>query len=260
MTGPIHKSSPTQHSDPPPEDGRVLDRTRGSTSDAQADERLIAETTRLYRRYQTEVVEAFNLCPWAKRAREDDRVVLWVCLESLPTGHTLLPILDQWERDDSVEIGIALFPNFAGDRRAFERLATDTMRADADRRHLHSAPFVLAAFHPQAPLSLDSAERLIPYLRRTPDPTLQVVRVSSLERVRNGETSGTQYVDPSQLDLTKLQVTRPLRERIAEANLATVDQDPERLAKVIDLIQSDHRSSRRRLLDDRTGDTADAPG
>ena len=71
---------------------------------------------------------------------------------------------------------------------------------------------------------LGDAERLIPYLRRSPYPTIQVVRRTALDRVRGGADEGTAYLDLSlvaSLDMQK-PVSPPLRERIAKANLATV--------------------------------------
>ena len=42
---------------------------------------LEAEALRVYRRYQREVVEALNLCPWAERARLEGRVTERVLLQ-----------------------------------------------------------------------------------------------------------------------------------------------------------------------------------
>ena len=58
------------------------------------------------------------------------------------------------------------------------------------------SPFAMAAFHPDAAADLDDPERLIPFLRRTPDPTIQLVRQEALERVRGRHPQGTAFVDP----------------------------------------------------------------
>jgi len=87
-----------------------------------------------------------------------------------------------------------------------------------------SAPFALAAFHPDARADLSDPERAIPFLRRTPDPTIQLVRYEALESVREGFNEGTQFIDVKALmtlDWTR-EDTLPLRERIARANLRTV--------------------------------------
>ncbi len=213
-----------------------------------------AETLRLYRRYQLEVVEGLNLCPWAKRARLDGRVRQWVCLSEYPSTTEVLAKMDEWKNEENVEIGLVIFPNCAASRSDFERFANQTLHADAERSGLRSTTFVLAAFHPDAPFDAGSAERLIPFLRRTPDPTLQIVRVSALERVRQGESAGTQFIDTSKLDLTSLsfQPSGPaLRERVAKANLDTISAMGEADAR--EVIEDIHRDRAQRRDDEHSG-------
>lgn len=191
--------------------------------DTETRRRWVTETLRLYARYQTEFVEAFDLCPWAKRARLDGHVDVQVCLDQTLRVQAVLDQLDVWVANEATEIGILIFPACQVERDELERFATQCMAADAARLGLQSAEFVLAAFHPQAPLQLEPPERLVPFLRRSPDPTLQFVRTRALQRVRRGETSGTQFVDPSTLDLSVLlKGSGPsLRERIMAANRDT---------------------------------------
>ena len=85
-------------------------------------------------------------------------------------------------------IGLAIFPRVACTVGAWESFAERVRRTHADN------PFLAAAFHPdyRAPgetldATLDAA-RLVPFIRRTPDPTLQLVRASLVDRLR-GEVS-----------------------------------------------------------------------
>lgn len=196
---------------------------------------LEEETRRLYERYQTEVVEAFGLCPWARTARISGNTALLV-KRGQQTAPSLLHALEEAQQSTS-EIVLLLLPEYMESRLEFERLTAELIRLDALRYQLRSPPFALAAFHPAADDRPDAtrpsqAERLIPFLRRTPDATLQLVRLTALERVRKGESEGTQFVDPAQLDLTKL-LTSPvqtssrlsLRRRIAVTNQATLAGD-----------------------------------
>jgi len=93
---------------------------------------------------------------------------------------------------------------------------------DAARRELGAAPFALAAFHPEAPPRVDDPERLIPFLRRTPDPTIQLVRRDVLERVRGPQ--GTGFIDVAMLTPRALlaEPEETLRRTIAKTNLETV--------------------------------------
>lgn len=187
-------------------------------------EALANEAIRLYRRYQSEIVEALNLCPWAERARTEGRVRERV-VEWLPTDvGAALEAIDELARDQDVEIGLLLFPTARAPRAEFERYVSRLADEDAKIRELGTAPFAMAAFHPDAEADLSDPERLISFLRRTPDPTIQLVRCETLDRVRGGFSDGTAFVDVN--FLTTLDKTRedtlPLRQRIARANLRTV--------------------------------------
>lgn len=223
----------------------------------------IAETLRLYTRYQTEFVEALDLCPWAKRARLDGHVDVQVCLDQQLHVQAVLDQLDVWVGSEVTEIGILIFPACRVERDELERFATQCMAADAARLGLQSAQFVLAAFHPQAPLHLEPPERLVPFLRRSPDPTLQFVRARALERVRRGESSGTQFVDPSTLDFSALlKGSGPsLRERIMAANRDTFQRvGVSAVNDVLDAVFSDHARVRAQLPAlPHKGDRAERP-
>lgn len=188
------------------------------------DDALRHEAIRLYRRYQTEIVEALKLCPWAERARLDGRVREEVVLATELDPEPALAAIDALARDERVEIGLLLFPRLRVGLEAFERFVSELLTKDAERRELGTAPFALAAFHPDARADLSDPERAIPFLRRTPDPTIQLVRYEALESVREGFNEGTQFIDVKvlmTLDWTR-DDTLPLRERIARANLRTV--------------------------------------
>jgi hypothetical protein len=189
-----------------------------------ADDAMPREALRLYRRYQHEIVEAFKLCPWAERARLDGRTAERVVPASDPGPAAILEVIDELEADERVEVGLLLFPRVSLGRPAFERFVAGIVRDEAARRADRAATFAMAAFHPEAAPDLGHPERLIPFLRRTPDPTIQLVRMSALERVRTGPYEGTQFIDITRLASAGLTAedTLPLRERIARANLRSV--------------------------------------
>jgi hypothetical protein len=115
------------------------------------------------------------------------------------------------------------------------------------RHALGEIPFVMAAFHPDASPDLAGAERLIPFLRRTPDPTLQLLRTTEVERVRSGSPQGTQFFDASVHDAFT-ESPPPLRERIARANLATAQRlGIDELTRRLDEIRRDRDDAYRSL-------------
>jgi hypothetical protein len=191
---------------------------------------LVAEALRVYRRYAIEIVEAFGLCPWAARARETGRVAERVLLQRDTGTAATLDCVFELAESESIDIGLLIFPRLTLDPLAFEHFTASLRARDAERHPLGAIPFAMAAFHPGAEADLSDAERLIPFLRRTPDPTIQLVRRSVLENVRGKSSQGTGFFDPEALDQIEALASaaeaeheeQSLRERIARANHRTV--------------------------------------
>ncbi|MDB4983189.1 MAG: hypothetical protein JWM82_3941 [Myxococcales bacterium] len=187
------------------------------SSDADGgDARLVAEALRLNTRYVEEIVLAWHLCPWAEKAFAEGHVRQRVLLAEAPTPQDALPFLDELEADPTLSIGLLIFPRLATTAPAFDAFAERVRRADHARRPdaATSPPapsFFLAAFHPAAPVSFTTPPQLVSFVRRTPDPTLQLVRTSALRRV-TGE-------DPAVSD----DVTRRNFETVNERGAAALD-------------------------------------
>jgi len=196
------------------------------TDEASSDDdgALRSEALRVYRRYMVEVVEGFTLCPWAAPARRGGHVVEHVILaENQANPEQSLALLGSLADQLRTEIALFIYPDLELDRLAFESFVRTLRERDAARHEVGTIPFAMAAFHPNARADLNEPERLIPFLRRTPDPTIQVVRVSALDRVRGSSQEGTQFFDLANLGTLPLPQKEPisLRQRIAQANLDT---------------------------------------
>lgn len=208
---------------------------------------LEQEALRVYRRYESEVVNALGLCPWAERARREGRVRDHVvdARDQATALDAVLAAVESIGREPSVEIGLVLLPRLHLGRDAFERFVASVRTRDAARHPYGATTMALAAFHPDAKVDLDSPERLVPLLRRTPDPTIQAVRTSVLERLRRGDGHGTALVNLDQiaadsLALESLVEERPLSARVAQANLASVHaRGPAELIALLDDIRRD---------------------
>jgi hypothetical protein len=215
-----------------------------------------AETLRLYHRYEQEIVHGFGLCPWAPQVRRDGRVREHVLLQQTPTVRPSLDAIDTL--DAKADLVLLIYPRLRLDRRDFDQFAARVRDAEVGRRTLGGAPFVFAVFHPDATPLIGDPERLIPFLRRTPDPTLQLLRASVLDHVRGSASQGTQFVDmASVFALAPPQIS--LRERVARTNLETtlrvgVDQVEQRL----DDIRRDREETHRLLLLDRGSGPAES--
>lgn len=185
------------------------------------------EAVRLHERYQIEIVEACGLCPWAERARVGGSFRARVLLQTELRTEASVAAIESLALDPLVEVAVLIYPRLRLRRLEFERFVGDVRDADAARHPLGGIPFMFAAFHPEAPPDTSDAERLIPFLRRTPDPTIQLLRSALLDRVRSATPQGTQFVDIRALESLEGGVGErpvPLRQRIARTNLATVQR------------------------------------
>jgi hypothetical protein len=141
------------------------------------------EALRLNSRYVDEVVVGWGLCPWAERAIREGQVRRRVMLGVSPSAGAVLSFSDELVADPEAAIGFAIFPQVAISASAFDTFAERVRRADSER----GAPaFLVAAFHPSGADTFATAPQLVSFARRTPDPSLQLVRASLLERLPRG--------------------------------------------------------------------------
>jgi hypothetical protein len=210
---------------------------------------LVRETLRLNHRYLVEIVEAFGLCPWAERTRTEQRLARAVLLQTTTQPEAAVQRISAWSEEQHVDVGLLIFPNLRLGRSEFERFSGAVGAAYSALAPLQSPKMALAAFHPAAEANFQSPERLVPFVRVTPDPTIQVVRIRALERVRSRESGGTQYIDPKEFTLDQLTTPEPpgLRARIARANWETLSAQLTEVQRVHEDIRRDHEQTRRRL-------------
>jgi uncharacterized protein len=206
---------------PPP----TPDSETTAAATAGIDAALSTEALRANARYVEEVVIGWDLCPWAARAWRDGQVMQRVFVEAGPDVGPVLTFIDELCAAPALAIGLAIFPGTPLPDAAFGSFAERVRRADRARRPPgERAPFLLAAFHPDSGrgADLEDAARLVSFIRRTPDPTLQLVRASLVEALsRDG---------------------RDLSGDIARDNLATVTaRDPRALGALLDDIRGDRR-------------------
>lgn len=213
------------------------------------DEALAREAVRIYRRYAVEVVEALRFCPYAERARVEGRTREVVSFDETLALERVLPLVHEAARDPHVEIGLLLFPRLRIERLALARFVETLRRAHQDEPG--GLVMAMEGFHPDATADLASADRLVPFVRRTPDPTIQLVRHEVLLRVRRAGDHGTAFFDPSCMSLEALLATparKPLHRQIAEANLETAKaRTVEAIERIYDDIRRDRQESYAKL-------------
>ena len=227
---------------------------------APEDPRIAAALER-NERYVREFIEALTLCPYAKRTREDGMLRRTVLLE--PGGAPQTPEFDAAAAaldgaiaafealpPGSIDVGLVILPALApalahgiDGARAFEQLVAAARERMQGRHGSGDTPFYCVPFHPDFAEDLRDEHRAVRFIRRSPDPTVQVVRASVLRAVRGG--SAPEYVDTSGLSAAELMaVSAPLSvsDRIGRANLRTLGtQGPERLRELLARIRSHAR-------------------
>lgn len=196
------------------------------TTSASDQQELERETVRLTERYVSEVVVALDLCPWAAPALADGRVQISVITDHFSTNQLALAAAacctNLLATSDDIDLVLLVLPRLEVRRLEMDRLLAALRHEMSEREGV--ASFALAAFHPQAAPDTATGERFIPFLRRSPDPLVQAVRSSALQRIDDKHAGGTTFVDATTFDPAAWsEPTREtLRARIARHNLATV--------------------------------------
>lgn len=196
---------------------------------------LRAEAERLLWRYVVEVVEPFGLCPWARRAREKGEVRVEVLVSDEPRGPSRRAIVEAAARiatDPKAIMGMVVLANAPLEPYDLRRRKDDVVDAKLE------PAIAVADFHPDATLDAQTAARLVPWLRRTPDPTLQIVRLSVLDALRPSALPGL-AAQAEILAGRMIELPTSPSDQIAATNLATVRADEAAIAAAVTAILED---------------------
>lgn len=193
------------------------------------------EARRLLDRYLVEVVERFGLCPWAAPARARGEVRIEVV-----DPEDAAAALDRFIADSGAAIGLVVMPDFDGGPVALRRRRDALLQA-------RGSTIALADFHPTASLDATDAARVVPFLRRAPDPLLQAVRHLTLAGLRRS-VDALSPRDQAAV-LAGKAVVRPRNpvEQVAITNLTTVHAHLDALVEVLDDISRDRDHTYARL-------------
>lgn len=193
-------------------------------------------------RYITEVVERFDLCPWARPARA--RGELW--MDAVDADDAAFA-LGRFLATPGAVIGLVLLPSLDGPPAALRALRDELLAGPLGRE------VALADFHPGAALDRSHPNRLVPFLRRSPDPMLQAVRHTDLAGLHR------QPPPMSPADQAAVLAGKhvpPFRDPVAEVaatNLATFDAHADELIALVEAIHADRERSYRALASPPAG-------
>lgn len=153
------------------------------------------EVLRRYDRYLQEFLEALNICPYSRNARESNRLTRGVLRGVEPTVdqtvaalHTLMDA-----PPDQLDVGALIVPDISLDASRFSRFVGQVRGVYTQVSHPPGAYF-LVAMHPGHATDLTDAQRAVAFMRRTPHPTIQVARASVIAQARGRTPPGQEPV------------------------------------------------------------------
>ncbi len=187
------------------------------------------EVLRINARYLSEVVEQFDLCPWAKSVRNTAKLHRVVYSQSADAPGLLSRLakdIEDFVTITEAEIGLLILPNFGGDNGSFRSFVASLEAAHAEAHPRHDIPLAMASFHPRAKADLSSPARLVSFIRRSPDPTIQLVRRESMAKVRQGSGGGSMFAESLEAFLPMMgkKAKLSVSDGIAQSNLETVER------------------------------------
>jgi hypothetical protein len=167
-------------------------------------------------RYLHEFIEAMHICPYARTCRESGKLHREVVVDRELDALRVAMRITNLDKQADIEIGLLIFPQVAVSAQTFERFIRD-VRARYEIGRTEPIDFFIVAFHPELPQQFKNPDIAVRFMRRSPDPTIQLVRPSAIARVRQGSR------DPEALS-----------GHIAEAGLrAVMAAGPERVAALL---------------------------
>lgn len=196
---------------------------------------ITREALRLHSRYTEEIVERFDICPWARRARTAGEWERYVLLQVDGDLEAPLDAIRRVGLDPRrLSVAILILPRIDLSPRHFDDFVAALRKADQDRSDGRPS-FVAASFHPDYPRNDRSPASLVPFFRRSPDPSIQLVRLSILDEARGGSHGKFLFdFSPSAYaELARRRENPSVTDRITTDNAARLQSEtPERLEAI----------------------------
>jgi hypothetical protein len=189
---------------------------------------------RILDRYLIEVVERYELCPWACAARLGGELGVSIAWGT-PTLEDWIAAAEELLARPEVRVAMVVAPELA--------IAPAALRALRDRVAARLPRAGVADFHPEAALDLATPARLVPFLRRAPDPLLQLVPLALLEAARGRQPPLDLAAQARLLGGRGEPPRGDVADRIAAANYATATRHAAAMAAALDAIAADRAAA-----------------
>lgn len=163
--------------------------TSGASS-RPTDEEVVAR----YDRYLQDFVEALNICPFARRARELHRLQRAV-IRGEPTPEAVVDLLQRVTAvpTDQLDVAVVILPDSPLEPFPFNRFV-GRVRESFTRVSSPPHGYFLVAMHPDWHKDLSTPDKAVAFMRRTPHPSIQVARARVIVEARGTTPAGEESV------------------------------------------------------------------
>lgn len=181
---------------------------------------LEREVFRVNDRYLVDFIEEFSFCPFARSGRAGGQTRRYMYYADTRSVEPLLSLMLEVAADPEQVVVQVVLPLIEVGPQTWSKFCQG-LTAMGNARCDGGAVLACAPLHPELPFNLKSAATMIPLLRRSPDPTIQWVRLDGLESIYEGRSKKTAYVAPGDI-MAYLKEPQPpsLYDRIANSNLS----------------------------------------
>ncbi|MBI5494216.1 MAG: DUF1415 family protein [Deltaproteobacteria bacterium] len=138
-----------------------------------------------YDRFLVEFIEKLSICPWARHARLGGRLGRSVLRLTEPDVAACVAELQRLTAvpPEELDVAVVILPDLALGAGTFMRFVS-SVRDAFTRVSNPPAGYYLVAMHPDMHEDLTDPDRAVGFMRRTPDPSIQLSRVSVITAAR----------------------------------------------------------------------------
>lgn len=175
--------------------------------------------------YITDFLEEHAFCPFSRGGRAQGQTVRYVHYASSTDVEPLLAYMAKAAENPKWMVVQVILPMIQIDAEVWVQFCNELTALGNGNLGTGSDVYAVAAMHPELRYQRCNPGAWIPLFRRSPDPTIQWVRLDDLESLYEGRSGKTRVVDPNDLDaLLQSEEQAPLFERITEANMAMAEK------------------------------------
>ncbi|MBA3459452.1 MAG: hypothetical protein H0T46_05800 [Deltaproteobacteria bacterium] len=197
-----------------------------------------AVVIRIFERYLVEVVERYDLCPWARGAREGGEVAVEV-VWGTPSLDAWVSAAEELLARPATRVAMVIAPELV--------ITPSDLHAVRGNVALRIPTAGVAEFHPEARLDLSTPPKLVPFVRRSPDPLLQLVPLALLDQVRGAPSAASLQQQAQILGGVAAPPKLDVAARIARANHSMLTEMHGDFTRVLQAIREDRDTSYARV-------------